>query len=150
MDITPGHPVALNILGINASLLGSHGAAISYSEQAYATDRTFEPARRNLAKARGKSASTSCSHPGARNEPRFLLIKARGYGFWSDVSHVLGALLLAVMTGRIPVTYWGYNSRFTEGSGRDAFELYFKPVSEFAIETYLFWKPPVSSRQNGR
>jgi Tfp pilus assembly protein PilF len=63
--------------------------------------------------------------------PRYLLMKSWGFGFWSDVSSVLGALLLAEVTNRIPVTHWGDNSLFRDGSGRDAFGLYFEPLSEF-------------------
>ncbi len=37
---------------------------------------------------------------------RFLLIKSWGCGFWSDVDHVMGQLLVAEITNRIPVIYW--------------------------------------------
>ena len=69
-----------------------------------------------------------------RIEDRFLLIKAWGFGFWSDMNHVFGNLLLAEIEGRIPVTHWGRNSLFTDGSCVDAFRLYFEPVSPYAIE----------------
>jgi hypothetical protein len=36
---------------------------------------------------------------------RYLLIKAWGFGFWADLDHVLGALLLADLTRRVPVVY---------------------------------------------
>jgi hypothetical protein len=68
------------------------------------------------------------------NERRmFLLIKSWGCGFWSDMNHVLGCLLLAEITGRIPVTYWGRNSLYRDGTGADAFGLYFEPISPFTI-----------------
>jgi protein O-GlcNAc transferase len=62
---------------------------------------------------------------------RFLLIKAWGYGFWSDMNHVFGCLLLAEITGRIPVTHWGQNSLYTDGTDCDAFRFYFEPISGF-------------------
>src|SRR5438105_9423414 len=65
---------------------------------------------------------------------RFLLIKAWGCGFWSDMNHVFGSLLLAEITGRTPVTHWGSNSLFRDETGSDAFRLYFEPVSSFDIE----------------
>jgi len=34
----------------------------------------------------------------------------------------------------MPVTHWGRNSLFGDGSNRDAFELYFKPVSNVRIQ----------------
>jgi protein O-GlcNAc transferase len=65
---------------------------------------------------------------------RYLLIKAWGFGFWSDVSHVLGCLLLAEFTGRIPVTHWGVKSLYSDGTAIDAFQLYFQPVSAMTVE----------------
>jgi len=64
---------------------------------------------------------------------RYLLIKSWGCGFWSDVSQVLGGLLLAEITGRTPVVHWGKNSRFSDKSGRDAFRNYFVPVSDVSV-----------------
>jgi Tfp pilus assembly protein PilF len=65
--------------------------------------------------------------------PCYLLIKSWGCGFWSDVGSVLGALLLAEVTDRIPVIHWGSNSLFGDGSGRDAFTHYFEPASEISL-----------------
>lgn len=65
--------------------------------------------------------------------PRYMLIKAWGYGYWADVCHVMGALLVCEMTGRIPVIHWGTNSRF-RGKGGDAFRLHFRPVSQATLE----------------
>jgi protein O-GlcNAc transferase len=64
---------------------------------------------------------------------KYLLVKAWGYGFWADASHVLGCLLLAEITGRIPVTHWGTNSLFSAGTD-DAFRRYFEPVSPLGID----------------
>ena len=64
---------------------------------------------------------------------RYLVIKSWGFGFWADIVQVLGSLLLAEVTGRIPVTHWGRESLFSDKSGRDAFTLYFRPVSSAAI-----------------
>jgi hypothetical protein len=68
------------------------------------------------------------------SDPRYLVIKSWGYGFWSDVSQVLGALLLAEVTGRIPVVHWGRNSLFGDGSAANAFHNYFEPVSNVTLE----------------
>src|SRR3974390_1934030 len=67
----------------------------------------------------------------------YLLIKAWGAGFWSDVSHVFGGLLLAEVTGRKPVVHWGRNSRFGDGSDADAFGRFFEPISDYAIEDLI-------------
>jgi len=64
---------------------------------------------------------------------RFMLIKSWGCGFWSDVDHVMGQLLAAELTNRIPVIYWGTNSLYAESFKTNAFELYFEPVSSYSI-----------------
>ncbi len=64
---------------------------------------------------------------------RFLLIKAWGCGFWSDVDHVMGQLLAAELTNRIPVVYWGTNSLYAGSFKTNAFELYFEPVSDYTV-----------------
>jgi protein O-GlcNAc transferase len=135
-----GHPAALNIAGIVAALLGLPNAAIVYFEQACAAENGLRHARDNLLRARRLAAAQVHGEP---HGERFLLIKAWGYGFWSDVNHVLGALLLAEITARIPVVHWGRNSRFTDGSDRDAFEFYFQPVSEYSIEDLYLLENPV-------
>lgn len=70
---------------------------------------------------------------GASPGNRYLLIKSWGYGFWSDVSQVLGGLLLAEITQRVPLVHWGKNSLFGDRSGRDAFRNYFEPVSDLSL-----------------
>lgn len=69
-----------------------------------------------------------------RGEERFLIIKAWGYGFCSDLDHTVAGLLLAEITGRTPVTHWGSNSLFSVDPKRDAFREYFDPVSPWTIE----------------
>ncbi len=64
----------------------------------------------------------------------YLLIKCWGYGFWSDVEQVLGALLLAEMTNRIPVVHWGKNSYFTDDPESDAFSTFFAPIAPLTLE----------------
>jgi protein O-GlcNAc transferase len=69
----------------------------------------------------------------AADSPRYLLIKSWGCGFWSDTSQVLGCLLLAEATSRIPVVHWGRNSLFRGAADDDAFRRYFAPISEVTI-----------------
>ncbi len=58
------------------------------------------------------------------------VIRAWGQGFWSDVDHVIGQLLVAEIAGRMPLVLWGANSRFRDGAECNGWELYFDPVSE--------------------
>jgi protein O-GlcNAc transferase len=82
----------------------------------------------------------------ARRPNRFLLIKAWGFGFWSDVAHVAGQLLLAELTGRAPIVHWGSNSLFADGIAANAFDAYFEPVSQARVDDLLdgsleIWPP---------
>lgn len=61
--------------------------------------------------------------------PRFLLIREWSAGFWSDVDHVLGMCLLAEITGRTPLVWWGAQSRFRPAAPGNAWERFFAPVS---------------------
>ena len=65
--------------------------------------------------------------PVGRRE-KYLFIRAWGYGFWSDVHHVLGQLLVAELTHRTPVIWWGENSLVSDPANPNAFELFFQPV----------------------
>lgn len=78
-------------------------------------------------------AAARANDPSPR-EPRYLFIPEWGAGFWSDVAHVLGSLLLAEMTGRIPVVRWGNRSLFSREDHQDAWRLYFEPVSQVASD----------------
>ncbi|SFI88693.1 MULTISPECIES: hypothetical protein [unclassified Bacillus (in: firmicutes)] len=66
---------------------------------------------------------------------RFLLIKAWENGFWSDISHVAGQLLIAELTDRIPVIFWGADSLYASEAPfvKDAFTMYFLPVSNYSV-----------------
>ena len=128
LDASPGHATALNLLGILATKVGAAEQAAGYFRAALTANPGDQTIARNLDFLAGAAFPT----PGAG--PGYLLIKAWGCGFWSDVSHVLGALLLAEITGRIPVTHWGQGSLFGDGSGGDAFRLYFQPVSDVTLQ----------------
>jgi len=65
--------------------------------------------------------------------PRYLLIREWSQGFWSDVDHVLGMCLLAEIAGRIPLVWWGAQSRFSASSSGNAWEQFFEPVSHATI-----------------
>jgi 5S rRNA maturation endonuclease (ribonuclease M5) len=64
---------------------------------------------------------------------RFLLIKPWSYRLWSDVEHVLGQLLIAGITNRVPVVYWPTHCLHNGFIHTNGFELYFEPVSDYTI-----------------
>jgi hypothetical protein len=151
-DVLEGDPrnaAALNMLGVVAGRIGAFDQAAAHFRAALRAEPNNGEIRRNLALAR--KADRPDRKRGASD--RYLVIKSWGYGFWSDVSSALGAFLLAEITGRIPVTHWGRNSLFTDGTERDAFALYFKPVSgvtlrELAGVAGATFFPPKWTSQN--
>lgn len=86
-----------------------------------------------IARIRAALGIDETSHGIREREQRFLLIEAWGHGFWSDVTNVLGYLLLAEITGRIPVTHWGTNCLFADGHSEDGFTCFFEPVSPYGL-----------------
>lgn len=86
------------------------------------------------------------------SKDRFLLIKSWGCGFWSDVDHVMGQLLAAEITNRIPVVYWGPNSLYAESFLSNAFNLYFEPVSDYSVRDIAWagytYYPPIWNSKN--
>lgn len=126
LDADPLDASALNMLGIVAARVGMLGHSVAHFEAALKARPSDAKIRRNLDKSKYELRRY---RPENTMGPRYLLIKSWGSGFWSDISHVLGCLLLAEATGRIPVTHWGKNSLFGNGSDRDAFGLYFNAVS---------------------
>lgn len=66
-------------------------------------------------------------------DSKFLLIKAWGWGFWADMDHLVGQLLVAELTNRIPVVNWGTNSLYCDTITTNAFELYYEPVSSYTL-----------------
>lgn len=66
---------------------------------------------------------------------RFLLIRAWGSGFWSEMEHVSGSLQLAEMTHRIPVVFWGPESLYASENPlhRDSFTNFFNTLSDYRI-----------------
>lgn len=77
---------------------------------------------------------------------RFLLIKPWSYRLWSDVEHVLGQLLIAEITNRIPVVFWPTHCLHNGFIHTNGFELYFEPVSNYSIfnltqPEYTFYPP---------
>jgi protein O-GlcNAc transferase len=126
LDEVPGSPAALGLLGEIAAKVGAADDAAANFQAASNPNPD-----RKLSRSHSHVAHAACAPDGAG---RYLVIKSWGSGFWSDVTQVLGSLLLAEITDRIPVTHWGKNSLFSGGSTRDAFELYFEPVSEISLE----------------
>ncbi len=142
---------ALSLLGVIAYRLQLPAFSRKYLQAALHLDTGSSLARNLLPRAR---AATSIYSHHETDKSGFLLIKSWGFGFWSDVDHVLGQLLLAEITGRTPVVHWGENSRFRDENTDNAFECFFEPVSPFTIDDLTSKKysyfPPKWNKDNLR
>jgi len=83
---------------------------------------------------------------------RFLLIKTWSNRLWPDLEHVLGQLLIAEITERVPVIYWPTHCLHNGFIHTNGFELYFEPVSDYTIfdlakPGYTFY-PPIWEADN--
>lgn len=117
------------VLGEVARAAGRLELARKRFQAALAADASWEPAI---------SALHACESPGAET-PRFcrdnvLTIRAWRRGFWSDVDHVLSALLAAEVAGRTPIVHWGAESLFSDDGSKDAWQHFFEPVSSARLE----------------
>ena len=128
LDDAPQDGAVLHLLGVIAARVQAFDPAADYFARALAAEPGNAQIAQNLAAAR------AAPRPRFSSQERFLVIREWGFGFWSDVSHALGAALLAQATGRIPVTWWGKASLFSDGGNGDAFQLYFQPLSNTALE----------------
>lgn len=67
---------------------------------------------------------------------RYLFIKSWGYDFWSDVHHLASQILVAELTGRIPIIWWGKNFIYEDGGGVENFSKYFLPINNVSLDDF--------------
>lgn len=144
-------PDAYNLLGMVSMSAGLTKHAAKYFQAALRHQSSHSAAKKNLKLS--KKALKQNKLPRSKSVSlNFLLIKSWGNGFWSDMDHVLGQLLLAEITGRVPIVHWGANSLYHDPSCDNAFDLYFEPVSDYKLEHLVTndfsYFPPKWSRHN--
>jgi hypothetical protein len=145
MDDRPDNPYVINCAGWVSMALGMRESAIKFFKAALVYKPDWTIAKENLV-----LASQSLTTNDTNQADKFLLIKAWGYGFWSDVTHVLGQLVIAEITGRVPVVHWGSNSLFFSNSAENAFNEFFQPISSKSINDITsselkYWPPKWNS-----
>lgn len=129
----PDDPAAMGVMAHIAGLLG-----LEQAREVWRARLGGRPAERGLGAIGNPHVIdflAGCAP--CRAAQKFLLVKAWGFGFWADVFHVLGALLLAEITDRTPYVYWGANSLFSRDRESNAFALYFAPVNPDALNPIL-------------
>jgi len=142
------NPYALNFLGWISCALGFYEKAIFYFERALEKDNSWGLPCVNIDIIKNylKTKNDRKKNVIKNNKSKYLLIKAWGYGFFSDVNHVLGQLLIAELTERLPIVYWGKNSLFGDGTEKNAFDNYFENFSNLSIDDIQnnklsYWPP---------
>ena len=81
---------------------------------------------REIKKAYELSRDFSLNENKINNEnKKYLIIKAWGYGFWSDVHHVINNLFLAELLGAKACIIWGDNSLYKDDNNIDSFSSFF-------------------------
>ncbi len=116
----PGHAWTWECLGHVAALAGLWPQAVGFLATAQRLDPSPSRAAGLIEAQRQATAPISAGD-------RYLVIQAWGYGFGSELNHLLGGLLLAEITGRQPVVHWGANCLFASG-GDDALRRGFEPL----------------------
>ncbi len=155
-------PIVYGLMALISCDIGEAGFAKSYVFKFLETGPSQKSCNDPFAeKLLEQSANTHTQHPKIsatlrqcpefekkqnRAENFFLLIQAWGFGFFADLDHVLGQLLIAEMTGRTPVVHWGANSLYRTEDTDNAFDLYFEPLSDHSINdlmdnNYTFFPP---------
>jgi len=150
---------AEDALGRIAANLGLFEAAVEHFRRAMALAPDWPDPAFHLEAALSFASflgEANGGDPSGSGPPRWLLIKAWGFGFWSDVFHVLSQLLLAEISQRQPIIHWGWNSLYRRSDSFNAFEHFFQPLPQSSLEDlenlkYLsdeeIW-PPKWNRQN--
>jgi protein O-GlcNAc transferase len=132
LRLKPDDGVGWAIMAHVAALIGREDEAVRWGKQANPDVLSrFERPKHD------KVTALLAGCGAGSDEERFILIKAWGYGFWSDVFHVLGALMLAELTGRQPCVLWGANSLYLPDGQDNAWPLFFNGVGS---ELMMFLK----------
>jgi protein O-GlcNAc transferase len=143
-------PVVLAISGMIALHVQEYRKAVEYLTEAHRLMPGEQGVKQGLDAARKGAREQAMRRPDLRK--RYLVIKAWGYGFCSDLDHVLGALLLAEITGRTPLVHWGKGSLFRDEPEENAWPRFFEPVSSIKLSDLLGKKfaffPPKWNEQN--
>jgi protein O-GlcNAc transferase len=132
LDDAPDDAGALHLIGMIAAKIGMREHAAGYLSSALSANPAHRAARDSLNALRALPANERPQRQPL--DSKYLVIKSWGFGFWSDVSQVLGALLLAEVTNRIPLVHWGRNSLFGDGSAANAFHNYFELISNVTLQ----------------
>lgn len=122
------------ILGRVAESVGAFDLAVTHYGSALDMAPRDKAAKTDLDRASHYMASHGAramtGDPAPTGLKRLHLIRAWGFGFCSELDHVLGHVLLADIMGREPVVWWGDSSIFRNAEDEDAWCRFFLPVGD--------------------
>ncbi|MDR3518291.1 MAG: hypothetical protein P4M00_21045 [Azospirillaceae bacterium] len=112
---------------------------ISYADLTYRAVLAVLPDHRRARNGQSHIASLIAGTVAPQRPGGYVLCKAMGWGFWSDMLHVFGAFLLAELTGRTPLVHWGarclYGNAGSDDAGNNRFEQFFLPTAPVDLGT---------------
>jgi len=126
----PADPVAYNLQSTLAYHLGLYEQAKEFVEKSLSLKPDFSKALDN----KKYIESALKSHQSAHQEPRYLLIHSWGSGLGFDLLYLLKQLMVAELTDRQPLVYWGANSLYNGHPESDCFTDYFDAISELTFQ----------------
>jgi len=127
----PSHPAAFNLQALLAHRLGLYSQGLSFTEKALTIQPGFKKALENkniLSNLNDRVSDTK------KNKQRYMLIHSWGSGLGFDLLYLLKQLMLAELTDRKPMVYWGKNSLYNDHPDSDCFTDYFDDISQATFQ----------------
>ena len=127
-------PAAYNLQAMLAYKLGLYENALVFANRALKKYAKYAKAIENKEIIQQKiDERLNYQDKNPSTESKYLLIHAWGSGIGFDLLHVLQYLLVAELTNRCPIIYWGENSLYNENEN-DCFADYFQAINDLSIK----------------
>jgi len=140
----PNDPVSYNLQAMLAYRMGLLKNGLYFVKKALEIDPNMEKAQENLVIIERAFFAKEVKQ--STSEKKFFLINSWGSGLGFDLLYLMQQLLLAELTERKPVVYWGANSLYNDNPDNDCFIEYFEPISDLTIDDVSVFLPDVFPR----
>ncbi len=128
----PDDPVSYNLQAMLAYRLGLYEHGIYFAKKALELDPSMERAQENLT-AIERAYFSEQAKPKDLTE-KYFLIHSWGSGLGFELLYLMQQLLIAELSERTPVIYWGANSLYNDTPDQDCFVEYFDSISSLTID----------------
>ena len=129
----PDDSRSYNLQAMLAHHLGLFEQANRFVDKAIERDPTFNKAIENKTYIE-RAYKKQLESQGDDTDKRYLLIHSWGSGLGFDLLYLLKQLMLAELTNREPMVYWGANSLYNDQPESDCFIDYFNSVSSLSFD----------------